>query len=489
MQAYFEAALKRSGLPVSSDSKKLLLGLEDDALSGTRSGLEGLPSIAGLTSRDLAIRYRSGHALVPFAGAALEKPLLRYDFREEWNNLGYGATPLDPANPFGLAGAFALEGGDVFAEIIHRGTGEKVCDYAAVIDTPSGSTLWFNRAVGPIDGYDWVIVEEFYSRYRERDLACFPVVSEIPYGFDGAFTMRIDCDEAVASGRRLAELYREMGVPFSMAIKTGQALGEADCALMREVIAAGGSIVTHSHTHAPNWGGSREAAAWEVRESQRLLRELGVEGINYDYAVSPFHQNPPYAVEGLKDAGLRGFVGGIICNDPEFLMARAGQVPLVDGIISHSQQCMLHGETYHEAGNSIEGWKQAFNLALQTRTFFGFLDHPFSSYWYGWDSEDERLDVHKHYLTYLLSFPRVWRPSLVDALRFLDMKSQVEVLCLDGEARLSLPSSPRFEGLPPVAILIRDEVVKLEPGKEVRFEIKDCGDARLNRPVLHGGLG
>lgn len=467
MHPLFAAALRRSGLNSNSiRSKRVWLGHEGRDLGFAYR--ETRP--ASRDPRDLEIRYLAGHPLVSFSGSALLKPLLRYDFREEWNNLGYGAIPVDHEDPFGLSDFLSFSGVERIAEIVDRKTGERVCDYAWVCEAGHESWLWFNRAVGPIDGYDWVIVENFFSKHREGERECLPVVSEIPAGFAGACTMRIDCDEAVASGRKLFELYDSFGMPFSMAIKTLQPLGDKDRRLMADVIARGGSVVGHSHTHAPNWGGSREAAAWEVRESQRVLREQGIDGINYDYVVSPFHQNPRSAVEGLRDAGIRGFVGGIICNDPELLLARAGQVPFVEGIVSHSQQCMLHGESFHEAGNSLAAYEQAFTQALETKTFFGFLDHPFSNYWYGWDSEEERLDAHSRYLKFIGSHQGIWKASLVDALRFVDMKASVRVESQGGAHRVTLPYDTRFEGLPGVTVSYAREVETLNLGEEVCFE-------------------
>lgn len=475
MHPLFRAALNRSGFAFDAAfdtpcQKRVVLGQEGLRLGRPFRTLE----VSAYQPQQLAVRFSGQSELVPFQGESLLKPLLRFDFREEWNNLGYGATPLRSESPFSLTGFYAFSDVEVLAEVIDRETGEKVSDYAWVYNTKFESVLWFNREVGPIDGYDWCIIEEFFANYRDSELPCYPVVSEIPYGFSAAVTMRIDCDEAVASGRRLFELYRDKGFPFSMAIKTAQDLGETDRTLIRDVIASGGSVVGHSHTHAPNWGGSREAARWEIQESHRVLRSLEVPGINYDFVVSPFHQNPVEAVQGLKDAGISGFVGGIICNDPDFLMARAGQVPYVDGIISHSQQCMLHGETYQLAGHSLAVEKQAFLQAMATRQFFGFLDHPFSSYSYGWESEEQRLQVHAEFLQFISEVSstgdQVWCASLVDALRFLRMKSCVHVETDANGRRLSLPSDLGFTGLPNLAVIYKSQRKPLVCGGEVRLE-------------------
>lgn len=465
MNTYFLAACRRSGLSTAAlgSSKRVALGLDFP-------NLKSQASTRSFCAAELEIKY-SPIALVSFAGASLRKPLERFDFLREWNNLGYGAIGVSGESQWNLSGFFlAPSGAQVIASVVLKTTGEKICDYAFILDESTKSTLWFNRDVGPIDGYDWSIVENFYSDYRSDELPCFPVLREIPAGFNSAVTMRIDCDEAVASGRELFELFAEARVPFSLAIKTQQQLLSADVSLMADVIAAGGTVCSHSHTHAPNWGGSREAAKEEIRVSHEILRSLKIPGINYEYVVSPFHQNPVYAVEGLRDAGIRGFVAGIICNDPEFLMARGGQVPLVEGIISHSQQCMFHGDSVHTQGESIAVYEQAFRQAKETNTFFGYLDHPLSGYNYGWKSEAARLSTHAKFLDYLRSEEGCWFASLEQAMGFMDMKSKVFVQDESKQVSFSLDSQARFDSLPYLTVRHRGELKTLKPGIGATFE-------------------
>ena len=343
----------------------------------------------------------------------------RYDFTNEWNNLGYGRIESGASSPWSLADAGSNE-------------------FAILWDEPQRSILWVNRPTGTIDGFDWRMIEDFISDYRSNDLVTLPVLSEIPAGYQSAVTMRIDCDEHIASGRPLFELYRKHGVPFSMAIKTQQNIDQDAIQTMKDILAAGGAIVTHSHTHAPNWGGSREAARWEADKSLEILQKaLPEEKITY--AVSPFHQNPLYAVEGIHDAGIEAFVGGIIHNDPEFLMARSGEVPLTDGVVSHSEHCMLHGDCYHDTGNSIQVYVDAFENAVKTETFFGYLDHPFSAYQYGWHTEEERLAVHQEYLSRILREKNLWFANLKETLDFLCDRSRTQIKIQNGTLFTELP--------------------------------------------------
>ncbi len=461
MNTFIEAALLRSGIFSMPKGKAMWFGEETPRGFLQRTGA----NLNALSPTELEIRFKAD-PLLPFTGNRLIKPLVRYDFLNEWNNLGYGAVLTQGA--WGLAGDFKASEGRVLATVHDRRTGEFVCDYIALVDRDASAALWVNRAVGLIDGYDWSIVEQFLSVHRLVDLECVPVIDEIPDGFDGASTMRIDCDEAIASGRPLFELYKSLEIPFSMAIKTGQSIQADDRELIANVIEAGGSVVGHSQTHAPNWGGGGAATISEVRESRRALRELSINGVDLDFMVSPFHQNSVEAVQALRDEGVKGFVSGIICYNPEFLLARSGVVPLVPGIISHSQQCMLHGDTYH-ADKSLAVYGRAIDQALETRTFFGFLDHPFSMYKYGWNTEAERLDVHGRFLARWPMTARIWRANLVDAMKFLEMRSKATVRRKGSGWVASLPAIPGMDALPRISVRFENRNSKLEPGKEIEL--------------------
>lgn len=379
------------------------------------------------------------HSIKYFDFALEERLWERFDFTNEWNNLGYGRISQDDSK-WSISN-FDI-GRDGFSKIIAIVCDEAdnfLCTYAGIKESNGVATLWYNREVGPIDGVDIAVIEDFLLNYKTGMFESIPVLSEIPYGYESAVTMRIDCDEHIASGRDLFELYKKMGVPFSMAIKTSLDFNEINKKLMLNVIDAGGAIVSHSHTHAPNWGGSRENAMWEAQTARKRLKEVLPKKYSYDWVVSPFHQNPTYALQGLQDAGIKGFIGGIIKNDPEYLLGRAGYVPYVKNIITHSQQCMLHGDCYHSAGNSIEVYKKSFRNHYKTKTFFGFLDHPFSNYKYGWTSEEERLLAHKEFLNYIKSFKYIWFANLIDSMNFLWVKANTRIWIKDGKLEGLLP--------------------------------------------------
>ena len=382
----------------------------------------------------------------------------RYDFTDEWNNLGYGKISNDNTKwSISKASTGSVNLTKVLAEVCDL-EDRYICDYCGIIETESEATLWFNREVGPVDGIDFFIVEEFLLNYKPDAFGSEPILSEIPYGYNAAVTMRIDCDEDIASGRQLFEMYKEMNVPFSMAIKTSLDLEDIKHQeLITDVISHGGSIVGHSHTHEPNWGGSQEKAKWEIDTSRKRLKKVLPKDYSFDYVVSPFHQNPHYAVKGLAQAGIKGFVGGIIKNDPEYLQSRAGKVSSGEEIITHSQQCMLHGDCYHETGLKV--YKEAFSNHYASNTFFGFLDHPFSAYKYGWNSEEERVNAHREFLDFIKSHNNIWFANLIDAMNFLWVKANTKVWVENNELKWKLPEYD-FK-VPSLKVLWKDQVYKI----------------------------
>jgi hypothetical protein len=391
----------------------------------------------GFAESQACVRYRESAAR--FSAAGWQRALERFDFTDEWNNLGYGAIRGD-GSIWALSAPLRAPRESELAGI--EVAGMAVGSYSGLFDGAASSMLWFNRSVGPIDSFEWRLVEKFLSSWRAGELACQPVLLEVPWGHDAAVTMRLDCDEDVESARALWEAYGDMGVPFSLAVHTANLTDKRNHRLLREVVGTGGSVFSHTATHAPNWGGSYETAFEEATESARWLRE--VIGRPVDYAVAPFHQSPAYALAALADVGYRGCVGGIIRNDPEFLLARGGVLAgLPEGFIGHSQQCMLHGDCLLATGDPLAVYKNACDRAIETRTLFGYLDHPFSTrYQYGWMDEATRLAAHRQLVVHMRS--RAAAPlflSEAQAMDFLAAKAEWQVTETDDEFTLAAPTA------------------------------------------------
>jgi len=374
--------------------------------------------------------------------------LCRYDFTNEWNNLGYGRITAD-GGPWSLCCRAQPRGEQTHVLGSIRTADGDQSAFAVLKDAADHAVLWINRPVGTLDGLDWLLVERFLSDYRPEELICLPRLEDVPFGFDATVTMRLDCDQDISSARQLHALYRRFGMPFSLAVLTGLDMDADDLALLDEVSAAGGSLVSHSVTHTANWGGSPEAAKREAAESRHWLEQRLGRGMRH--AVSPFHQNPPYAVQALADSGYDAFVAGIICNDPEALTARSGPYPLGEAPpVLVSQQCMLHGDCYHQGGARLSVYQEAFQAHLRARAVFGWLDHPLSSsYQYGWTDLEEQRQAHEDWLSFLQPF-YLWRANLSQCLDFATARARIQ-LGLDANGRPQA-QGPRPDGLPPFAI-------------------------------------
>jgi peptidoglycan/xylan/chitin deacetylase (PgdA/CDA1 family) len=365
------------------------------------------------------------------------RSLCRFDFSNEWNNLGFGAITVDDSI-WAISQKAIIPEQNVISKLVVANEG--LSAYCGLWDFQRASLLWFNRAVGPVDSYEWYLLEQYIAQYRFSDLPAWPVISEIPYGFDSAVTMRLDCDEDIESARALGNAYQENKIPFSLALHATVLANRDQHQYPRDVIKAGGAVLSHTLTHAPNWGGSEDAAKHEGEESAKIIQETI--GVRPRYAVSPFHHTPAYARSGLANAGYEGIVGGIISNDPDFVMARAGRPPKAKkGLIGHTQQCMLHGDCLLEEGDPLSIYKRAYEQAKVSKTFFGYLDHPFSPrYQYGWATEAERIEAHIEFINYIQqSSKNIAFLNQDDALDFLSMKSQVRVRELDGQLHITSP--------------------------------------------------
>lgn len=393
-----------------------VLGLRHETALPSLDGADVCPPACDntpFTESPAYLAYAPHGLLGGLAGHMRQRPFCRFDYTDEWNNLGFGRIRTDDS-PWGVRQRYVTDTAVELAAMRLRGEdgGSTYAGaYLTLHDTADASILWCARPVGPVDSTEWTIVEHFLSDWRPDDMPCLPVLSQVPAGCRCLVTMRLDCDEAVASAEDLFHWYRSKGLPFSLALKTSLDLSPEDRALLRAVHDAGGSVLSHSHTHPLNWGASPEEAAQEAAASRARLEELFPDGQSDTLAVSPFHSNPPYAVRALEETGYTGFVSGIIHNDPEYLLGRAGVVPLAGaekGIVSISQQAMLHGDCYRRQGCSVDTHVLAFEAQYQARGIFGYLDHPFSPrYQYDWASEGQRLAAHKKLVQRILSYPGV----------------------------------------------------------------------------------
>lgn len=403
------------------------------------------PALPGQTATSLAEVHYTALA-EGLGGHPWRRPLVRFDFLDEWNLHGYGPIRND-GSIWSIGPAIQSPQGMELATIPGHGS------YAALIDTPELSVLWFNRPVGVIDSFEWRLVEIFLAHHRAGEgMPCVPVLREIPHGYDTAVTMRLDCDEDVATALPLMELYRSLAVPFSIAVATHLLTGPRNSRALQEMAKAGCAILSHSATHPHHWGVTSEAALAEAATSADAIAEAI--GRRPRHAVSPFHETPSVALAALAQAGYSGCIGGSVKVNPEFSLARGGRLDgLPEDFVGHSQQCMLHGDCPPEAALG------AFDLAYDTATLFGYLDHPFSErYQYGWQDEAQRAALHERLVAHVRD--RARRPIFLDedaAMDFLMWRARARV-ALRGDGTPFVEMPPGTGGLE-LALEYRGEVL------------------------------
>lgn len=399
------------------------------------------PASRGIPSESpLAISYRA-HTLSPFIAHSYTRPFERFDFTYEWNNLGYGRINGEN-NRWGIASDIRMEQQHELASIdLHA---KSIATYAALIDYTNFSILWFNREVGPLDSHEWVIVEDFLSQWRSHDLYCIPVISQIPFGYDSASTMRLDCDEDIVTSSYLLSIYQQHNIPFSLAIRTSLLSDQSNRNYLKAVVDEGVSILSHSVNHYENWGSCFEVAREEAYTSREDI--YNVTGVYPSYAVSPFHHTPYYALDALSQVGYKGCIGGIINHSKHFLLARGGAIPsLSSTFVGHSQQCMLHGDCLTIGLDPISTYRRSFDLSKLSASIFGYLDHPFSSrYSYGWASESDRANVHLSLISYMCeSSDNHLFLNENELLDFLLLISSVDVTSSANQYVVDIPTLPR----------------------------------------------
>ena len=319
-----------------------------------------------------------------------------YSYEKEWNNFGYGKI-TNSNLLFNISSTVKL---NVINELSFIQNKKKnYCGSYSGLWKNDNCILWFNRLAGPFDSFEWRVLENFVSNLKYKDFKCIPLVLEIPYKDKAVATVRLDCDEDLASSEKLVDFYKKKRISVSLAVVTNLLNIKKNVTFLKRITKSNIDILSHSKTHRPNWGGNFEAALWEGNESRNdIYRALK---LVTNVAVSPFHQSPKYAVKALEKSGFGLLISGIIKNDPFMVISRAGKSIHTDKIVCLTQQCMLHGDIA-ESKNSLKDYYETIKLFKHSKMIFGYLDHPFSKrYKYGWENEKKRISYHKKIVEHL----------------------------------------------------------------------------------------
>lgn len=101
----------------------------------------------------------------------IDRPLLRYDFANEWNNMGYGHVRTD-GSMWSLACKAKSVSPDVTALASVYRADELLTVYASLSSLNQSEILWVNRSVGFVDTHEFRLLETFITNYKSDTLPC-----------------------------------------------------------------------------------------------------------------------------------------------------------------------------------------------------------------------------------------------------------------------------------------------------------------------------
>lgn len=374
-----------------------------------------------ITFSDLYIQYQKNE----LQSKNFKRYFERYDYNDEWNNYGYGKIDFDN-KILSISSSIRISNANEISYITDS-INNYYGSYCGLWKSDH-CLLWFNRLSGPFDSFEWRIVENFVSNLVYKNFKCIPSISEIPFGARGIATSRLDCDEDIASSKKLFQFYKKKNIPLSLAIVTDLLKDKKNRLFLSKIKDLNKILLSHSKTHRPNWGGNFIAAKWEAEEAKNDIYRYFK--IVCDFAVAPFHHAPPYAIKALEVNKYKGLVAGIINNDPYILIARSGKSIYSEKIISLSQQCMIHGDIL-KTNEDLKRYYEIIDQYKNSRTIFGYLDHPLSKrYSYGWKNEETRIHFHKKIINYLKKKKFTFL-SIIEVFRFIKNKNKIKIHILN----------------------------------------------------------
>jgi len=371
--------------------------------------------------------------LIPFLKEIKERPLWRYDFDIEWNN-NFCGNISNENKILNLSHNCVLIKGKNVAFI--KNSKDQNIPLISEFEINGNIIIWINRNLSLVDLPEWKIIEEFISNGYFRKYPCIPYLSEYSASENGLITMRLDCDEDIESARKIFEIYKNNGLPISLAITTNQIKeNQFISSLPKEVNDYGGTILNHSHSHPKNWGGSKDKIKEELITSNNLIKKAF--GIATEYAVSPFHHLTWEALEVLNDLNFKGVIAGISSSHHEFLIIKGGSIHKKIDTLVHSQQCMIHGDCLTQT-RKVNTYLDAFSLYSNLGFSTGYLDHPISErYDYGWINLERQVKTHNQIIEYLLN----------NNIKFISQKELFERFAAKEKIKVITKSTNNFYSL------------------------------------------
>lgn len=280
------------------------------------------------------------------------------------------------------------------------------------------STAGFESAIS-------VLFETFVStKTHACDKSAIPILLEsfLPPDY-AVISPRLDCDEAVKSSELLKNLYIDNSFKLNLAITTKQNIDNKDKELISEIERNNGSISNHSHEHAIYWGLNDNTFNKDFDEAKKIISNFS--DSQSKTCVAPFHQSNIDLITQLTKKNVELLITGNSKYSPEHMIAIGGEISKQNKIMVHSQQCMLHGDSWPELKDI---YFKAFMLSARRQSIFGYLDHPISErYDYDWGSKINQLNAHKDLIEFFKKNFKVRSISHQELLSWLKIRSQISI--------------------------------------------------------------
>ena len=143
-----------------SDSIARRLGLKNTGNKKLVRDIDSCPPapVYSFSQSPGLIRYRN-HPLTDLLYLK-ERPLCRYDFAEEWNNMGYGRIGTDDS-VWSISQVTAKTSSpDILASVMEKD--KSICPFITIKDDKDYSMLWINREAALVDSCEWIIAETIF---------------------------------------------------------------------------------------------------------------------------------------------------------------------------------------------------------------------------------------------------------------------------------------------------------------------------------------
>lgn len=286
------------------------------------------------------------------------------------------------------------------------------------------STAGFESAIS-------VLFETFITtKVDSQDKCVMPILLEsfLPKEF-AIISPRLDCDEAIKSANLLYDFYSSNSINLNLAITTNQDFTKDVKQFINEVEISGGTISNHSHEHKIFWGTNNDEFQNDFNKSKEII-SINSQSKSVT-CVAPFHQSNEKLLRLLNKNRVQLLITGNAKYSQEHMASIGGEISSGLNIYIHSQQCMLHGNSWPEFKQI---YFKSFMLNAKRQTIFGYLDHPISErYDYDWGSDQNQLNAHVEFFEFFKKNFKIYSISHIELAEWLNIRSFIEINFLPGE--------------------------------------------------------